>query len=75
MRNNEEIRLQRVVMALCAILFAVFSFLFVARSQSALLELLYEKVSTGKLQYNAYVVAAAISVTLTSFALWLNRRM
>lgn len=73
MRNKEEIRLQRVVMALCAILFAVFSFLFVARSQSALLELLYEKVSTGKLQYNAYVVAAVISVTLTSFALWLNR--
>lgn len=73
MRNKEEIRLQRVVMALCAILFAVFSFLFVAKSQSVLLELLYEKVATGKLQYNAYVVGGVISAFLTIFALWLNR--
>ncbi len=73
MRNKEEIRLQRVVMALCAILFAVFSFLFVAKSQSVLLELLYEKVATGKLQYNAYVVGGVISAFLTFFALWLNR--
>jgi hypothetical protein len=49
MKNKEEIRLQRVVMALCAILFAVFSFLFVAEYQSSLLELLYDKVATGKL--------------------------
>lgn len=60
-------------MALCAILFAVFSFLFVAKSQSVLLELLYEKVATGKLQYNAYVVGGVISAFLTIFALWLNR--
>ena len=73
MRNKEEIRLQRVVMALCAILFAVFSFLFVAKSQSVLLELLYDKVATGKLQYNAYVVGGVISVALTIFALWLNK--
>lgn len=73
MRNKEEIRLQRVVMALCAILFAVFSFLFIAKYQSSLLELLYEKVSTGKLQYNAYVVAAVITVALTTIALWINR--
>ena len=73
MRNKEEIRLQRVVMAFCAILFAVFSFLFVARYQSTLLELLYEKVATGKLQYNAYIVAAVITTALTVFALWLNR--
>lgn len=73
MRNKEEIRLQRVVMALCAILFAVFSFLFVAKSQSVLLELLYDEVATGKLQYNAYVVGGVISVALTIFALWLNK--
>ena len=73
MRNKEEIRLQRVVMALCAILFAVFSFLFIAKYQSSLLELLYEKVSTGKLEYNAYVVAAVITVVLTTIALWINR--
>ena len=73
MRNKEEIRLQRVVMALCAILFAVFSFLFVAEYQSTLLEILYEKVATGKLQYNAYIVGASISTALTILALWLNR--
>lgn len=73
MRNKEEIRLQRVVMALCAILFAVFSFLFVAKSQSVLLELLYDEVATGKLQYNAYIVGGVISAVLTIFALWLNK--
>ena len=73
MKNKEEIRLQRVVMALCAILFAVFSFLFVAKYQSPLLELLYDKVATGKLQYNNYVVGACISIALTIFALWINK--
>lgn len=73
MTNKEEIRLQRAVMALCAILFAVFSFLFIAKYQSAPLELLYEKVSTGKLQYNGYVVGAFLSGALTVLALWLNR--
>ena len=73
MRNKEEIRLQRVVMALCAVTFAVFSFLFVAKYQSSLLELLYDKVATGKLKYNAYVVGASISLALTVMALWLNR--
>ena len=73
MRNKEEIRLQRVVMALCAVTFAVFSFLFVAKYQSSLLELLYDKVATGKLKYNAYVVGASISLALTVLALWLNR--
>ena len=72
MRNKEEIRLQRVVMALCAILFAAFSFLFVSKYQSPLLELFYEKVATGKLQYNAYVIGGFISLALTLLALWLN---
>ena len=73
MRNKEEIRLQRVVVALSATLFAVFSFLFVAKFQTPLLELLYERVATGKLEYNAYVVGASISIFLTLFALWINR--
>ena len=73
MRNKEEIRLQRVVMALCAILFAVFSFLFVAVYQAPLLEVLYEKVATGKLQYNPYVAGGFISAILTILALWLNK--
>ena len=73
MRNKEEIRLQRVVVALSATLFAVFSFLFVAKFQTPLLELLYKKVATGKLEYNAYVAGASISIFLTLFALWMNR--
>lgn len=73
MRNKEEIRLQRVVVALSATLFAVFSFLFVAKFQTPLLELLYERVATGKLEYNAYVAGASISIFLTLFALWINR--
>lgn len=73
MRNKDEIRLQRVVMALCAILFATFSFLFIAKYQSPLLELMYEKVSTGKLQYNGYVLGACVTIMLTLLALWLNR--
>lgn len=73
MRNKEEIRLQRVVVALSATLFALFSFLFVAKYQSPLLELFYTRVATGKLEYNAYVAGASISIFLTLFALWLNR--
>lgn len=73
MRNKEEIRLQRVVALLCATIFAVFSFLFISKYQAPLLELLYDKVSTGKLQYNATVVGAVITLLLTLAALWLNR--
>lgn len=73
MKNKEEIRLQRVVMALCAILFAVFSFLFVAEYQSSLLELLYNKFATGKLEYNGYVAGGVISASLTLLALWINK--
>lgn len=73
MRNKEEIRLQRVVALFCATLFALFSFSFVARFQAPLLELFYDHVSTGKLQFNAYVVGAVVSLVLTSLALWLNR--
>ncbi len=73
MRNKEEKRLQRVVALFCATLFALFSFLFVAVYQSPLLEVLYDYVATGKLDYNGYLVAAVISPLLTLLALWLNR--
>lgn len=73
MRNKEEKRLQRVVAYLCATLFAVFSFFFVAIYQSPLLEALYDHVATGKLEYNGYLVAAIISPLLTLLAAWLNR--
>ena len=73
MRNIIEQRLQRVVATLCATLFAVFSFLFVAVYQAPLLEALYNEVATGKLQYNPYLVGGVVSITLTALALWLNR--
>ena len=73
MRNSEEQRLQRVVATVCAALFAVFSFLFVAVYQAPLLEAFYNEVATGKLQYNPYLVGAVVSLALTLLALWLNR--
>lgn len=73
MRNKEEVRLQRVVAIFCATLFALFSFFFVAKFQAPSLELFYDHVSTGKLQYNAYIAGAVVSLVLTLFALWLNR--
>jgi hypothetical protein len=73
MRNKDEIRLQRVVAFLCATLFVVFSFFFVSHYQSPLIELLYDHVATGKLEYNGYVVGAILTVLLTLFAVWLNR--
>lgn len=73
MRNKGEKRLQTVVALSCATLFALFAFFFVAKSQAPLLELFYDRISTGKLEYNAYVVGAIVSAVLTLFALWLNR--
>ena len=73
MRGKEEIRLQRVVAYICATLFALFAFLFVAVYQSPLLEAFYDHVATGKLDYNGYLVAALLSLVLTLLALWLNR--
>lgn len=57
---------------ICAAMFVVFSFTFLAVYQGPLLEIFYDKVANGKLQYNPYVVAGAITLILTSFALWLN---
>ena len=73
MRNVEERRLQRVVAVFCALLFALFSFSFVAVYQAPLLEVFYDEVATGKLEFNAYLVGGLASLTLTLIALWLNR--
>ncbi len=73
MRNIEEKRLQRVVATVCATLFAVFAFLFVAVYQAPLLEAFYNEVATGKLDYNPWLVGGVVSLLLTLLALWLNR--
>lgn len=73
MRNSGEIRLQRVVATVCATLFAVFAFLFVAVYQAPLLEAFYNEVATGKLDYNPWLVGGVVSLLLTVLALWLNR--
>ena len=73
MRNSGEIRLQRVVATVCATLFAVFAFLFVAVYQAPLLEAFYNEVATGKLGYNPWLVGGVVSLLLTILALWLNR--
>ena len=73
MRNTEEKRLQRVVATVCATLFAVFAFLFVAVYQAPLLEAFYNEVATGKLSYNPWLVGGVVSALLTVLAVWLNR--
>lgn len=73
MRNIEEKRLQRVVASVCATLFAVFAFLFVAVYQAPLLEAFYNEVATGKLNFNPWLVGGVVSLSLTLLALWLNR--
>ena len=73
MRNKEERRLQKIVAYICATLFALFAFFFVAVYQSPLLEAFYDHVATGRLEYNGYVVGAILSTTLTLLALWFNR--
>ncbi|MBQ8336917.1 MAG: hypothetical protein IJY44_05240 [Bacteroidaceae bacterium] len=73
MRNKEEIRLQRVVALFCTALFALFAFFFTARYQASLLELLYDRIATGKLEFNRYVVATIITAVLVMLALWLNK--
>lgn len=72
MRNSEEKRLQRVVAPVCAILFAVFSFVFVAEFQAPSIEAFYNTISTGKLSFSAYMVGFIVSAVLTLLALWLN---
>ena len=59
-----EKRLLKWVNWLCAIIFSVFSFTFTAVYQSPLVEVYYDKVATGKLEYNGYVVAAITIVII-----------
>ncbi|MBO5865352.1 MAG: hypothetical protein J6Q73_04800 [Bacteroidaceae bacterium] len=73
MRSSGEKRLQRVVATVCATLFAVFTFLFVAVYQAPLLEAFYNEVATGKLHYNQWLVGGVVTSFLTLLALWLNR--
>lgn len=68
-----EKRLQRWVNGLCACVFALFCYTFVAVYQAPLLEAFYDKVATGKLQFNGYVVAAIVTTLLVLLTWWLNR--
>ncbi len=71
--NKGERQQQRVVAYVCAILFAVFSFLFVAKYQSPVLEAFYSHVATGKLNYSGVVLGLSMSLPLTLLSLWVNR--
>ena len=73
MRSSGEKRLQRVVSYFCGTLFALFTFFFVAESQASQLEVLYDFVATGKLDYNNYVVAVIVTAVLTLLSVWLNK--
>lgn len=68
-----EKRLQRNVSLLCGCVFAIFCFTFIAIYQSPLLEALYDKVATGKLNYNGYVVATIATTILLLLSWWMNR--
>ncbi len=68
-----EKKLQRSVNLLCACVFAIYSFTFIAIYQSPLLEALYDKVATGKLNYNGYVVAATATTILLLLSWWMNK--
>ncbi len=74
MRSVSEKRLQRTVALVCATLFVAFSFTFILYKTS-LLEVLYDNVATGKLEYNSYITSGIITVALTLFAFWLNKFM
>lgn len=68
-----EKKLQRSVNLLCACVFAIYSFTFIAIYQSPLLEALYDKVATGKLNYNGYVVAFTATTILLLLSWWMNK--
>ena len=68
-----EKRLLRWINWLCVIVFSIFSYTFIAVYQSPLLEAYYDKIATGKLEYNGHVVAAITTTLLVLLALWLNR--
>lgn len=71
--QRAEKRLQRWVNYFCAIFFILFCYLFVAVYQAPMLEVYYDRMATGRLDYNEHVMATATTVLLTALALWLNR--
>lgn len=73
MRNAGERRLQNFITLFCALVFAVFGFTFVAVYKSAEIEVVYDALATGRLQYNGYVLSAVFTSLLLGLALWLNR--
>lgn len=73
MRNFGERRLQNFITGFCAVCFAIFSFTFVAIYKSPLIEMVYNSIATGKLQYNGYVLSGVVTAILVGLALWLNR--
>ena len=73
MRNYAEVRLQNLISFLCALFFAIFSFTFIAEYKSALMELVYDVLATGKLEFNVYLFSATVTAILVGLALWLNR--
>ncbi len=73
MRNAAERRLQGMISSLCACIFAIFAFTFIAFYKSAELEVAYDYIAIGRLQYNGYVIAAVSTALLVGLALWLNR--
>lgn len=73
MRNAGERRLQNFITILCALIFALFAFTFVAIYKSPEIEVVYDVVATGKLQYNGYLLSAVFTLLLLGSALWLNR--
>ncbi len=73
MRNAGERRLQNFIKIFCALSFAIFSYTFVAIYKSPLIEMVYDGVATGRLQYNGYLLSGVITAILVVLALWLNR--
>lgn len=73
MRTTGEKRLQKKVTWCCAIVFALFAYLFFAVYQAPLMEIYYDEFATGKLEYNQYVVSIVLTSLLLLLALWLNR--
>ena len=73
MRNAGEKRLQNFVTTFCALFFALFSFTFVAVYKSPLLQIVYDNVATGRLEYDGWVVSGILTAILVGLALWMNR--
>lgn len=73
MRNTGERRLQNFITIFCALAFAIFSYTFVAIYKSPLIEMVYDAVATGRLQYNEHILSLVLTAILVGLALWLNR--